>query len=176
MKDRNRFVLAVIVALVIPLIFGGLYFYDMSSKRGSNGHIAKFENVKELLVFGDKEIRNIGGNVLRDDQYEQANKIEFEVDYASGLNACTAYSISASIFKRYKDTFPENVSWRLLKFEEKMNDYKTVAMGNFESVDGIVQLGPSQELCLMEEAKYRLYYYLNNETNVDGLVFKLSIE
>ena len=91
MKDRNRFVLAVIVALVIPLIFGGLYFYDMSSKRGSNGHIAKFENVKELLVFGDKEIRNIGGNVLRDDQYEQANKIEFEVDYASGLNACTAY-------------------------------------------------------------------------------------
>lgn len=176
MKNRKDFVLAVIVAFGVPLLLGSVYFCDMYSKRGANNHIARLEEFRELLVFGDKDIRNMKGLVLSEDDYESAEHIEFSVDYSSGPEKCTQYGVYLNVSRRSTKTDYENVAWRLIKFDKERGDYVSVMAGNLENERGLVKLADGERLCLTEEAKYKLYYYLKEDTQVDGLVARLSIE
>lgn len=173
MKDREGFILAVIVALAVPLIIGGLYFLEMKRERGSNDYIAKLEGDRELLLFGNTHIEGINKSVLLDSDYLKSEYLEFEVVYPEGLALKTSYTLVFKELSGIKGSELANVSWRLVRQDE---GYRIDYVGNLASEDGIVKLGRPWEISVGETHHYRLYYYPNKEINSSKLRATVVVE
>lgn len=175
MNDRKEFVLAVIVALVIPLLIGGVYFYKMSIIKGSNNILARLIDKKEMILFGDKSIELGDSTALKDDDYENADFLEFEVLYASGPEANDSYKLQLKNILNPEGINLNYVSWVLVRVDGSVQTF--VSRGNLVS-NGKLDLNPLVNINLGETHHYRLYYYFNREIkdNSVSLTAKLAIE
>ena len=176
MNDRKDFVLAVIVALTVPVIFGGLYFYQMTREKGSNGYIAKLESDREFLMFGDNFIDKVERTVLLDSNYIQGNFVEFNVLYASGFSDATTYTLRISNVSGVREDELDGISWRLVVLDDDTQEYRPLSVGNFAESNNIIKLTQPTEISLGEEHHYRLYYYLNREIDNTGLHARVVVE
>lgn len=175
MKDRKYFVLAVSFALIVPIIFGGVYFYHTAESANGNKTILKLESRREVIFFGEEEIRDISTKVLHSNDYKNANFIEFEVDYAAGLDPITTYNLIIKDIKMPPREDGRKASWRLEIFDVERADYRLINKGTFYLKDDKIELGKFQ-IVVTEAHHFRLYYYLNSQMDKNGFSAKVDIE
>lgn len=175
MSDRKNFVLAVIVALGVPLTIGGAYFYKMYCKKSSTETIAQLTDKKEFVVFGDDHISKIDGRSLSDAEREEAAYLEFEVVYASGKDEIGTYTIELVNIQNPMMEDLSRITWQLVKLDGDAN--YTVAKGNFASANDKLKLCEAVDIGIKETHKYKLYYYPTIEiSNNNRISAKLVIE
>ncbi len=175
MDDKNFFVVAVTVAFAVPVVFGGLYFCSLANTSNANDHIAKLENRRELLFFGKDTIADVSNEIISDGDYETANYIDFEIDYAAGPEDATTYSLVLKDIETAKRIDKKNYTWRLTQKNEKTNFYDLVSFGTFSPTNSHITLGTFQ-LTKNESHNFRIYYYLNSEVTKNDLVAQIAIE
>ncbi len=164
MMKRQEFVLAVIVALTVPVIFGGVYLVDMYDKKGANTIISSLENETEILIFGNTNIDTDKLSVVEDKNYKEANFCEFSIKYATGTKPYRNYSLVLDHI-----TFDEwdklgSIKWILAQYNASKDNYITVRSGTFrDGDDASMVLMPNTSITLMDTEKYRFYYYINRE-------------
>lgn len=165
MNSRDYFVSAVIIALVVPLVIGGIYFVDVCEQRGKNTYIAKLDGMRDLILIGETEVKNFNPVNLINDDYNKANYIEFEVKYADGEDEFTRYDVNIEKIDFSPNVEPEDISWKLLQYDSTIKDYKVIETGNFLSGSAKLKLTDSIDIGLNDRQKYRLYYYVASRDN-----------
>lgn len=176
MNDRKEFVLAVIVALIVPIVIGTMYFFEMTKKMGSNEFIAKLADVKELALFGRTAINETFVSPIEDKDYINGSVLDFEVDYASGKDEIATYEIELMDIKSSQKIDFISVRWRLLKYDEQKEKFESIATGNFSSDSDEIVLIENERLLLKDSHKYRLYYYINRDIGGARITARLRVE
>lgn len=167
MMKRQEFVLAVIVALAVPVIFGGVYFQEMCEKKGSNEIISNLDDT-EVYFLGDKNID--GGQLveLLNEDYKSAPYIDFSIKYAKGRLPFFNYTIamdeiSTSRFEELKD-----IKWVLAQYAEENKKYLAIREGTLKDIsERKTLLFNNTSVTLGELQQYRLYYYYDGKISSD---------
>lgn len=175
MDDRKNFVLAVMIALAVPLIFGTVYFYKLSQERGSNANITKLEGVTELYLFGEKYIEGVSNVSIEDNDYMRGDFLEFEIDYASGPNNLIDYDLKLVDLKSARNVSLKNLKWRLVRLLDG-GAFEQITNGTFSSSNSTIVLGEHINIAIGQNHKYRLFYYLNGEIKNAQIQARLVVE
>ncbi len=166
MKDRNFFVLAVVIAVGVPVILGCVYLFYMEREYGSNEMIAKLADKREMVLLGDTQISS---------RFEDKEFVDFEVDYASGVEPVTLYDLVVKDLNLSRGVDGRDFSWRLERFSEGSGTYGYVASGNFKGIEETVSLG-KYHIAITDAHRYRLYYQANEKVKDKKLFARIAVE
>ena len=59
MKNQNYFVFAVMIAIIVPVTIGSIYFINMYKKRGSGVYISNLITENEILILDNRDIKHL---------------------------------------------------------------------------------------------------------------------
>lgn len=167
MMKRQEFVLAVIVALVVPVIFGCVYYREMYEERGSNEIISKLDDT-EVFFLGDKKID--GGNLveLLNEDFKSAPYIDFSIKYAKGKLPFFNYTIAMDEISVSRPEELKNVKWVLAQYDEENKKYLAIREGTLKDIsERKTLLFSNTSVTLGELQQYRLYYYYDGKLSSD---------
>lgn len=174
MKEHRDFVVAVIIALFVPVLFGFIYLYKMETSVGANSYIAKLESRRELLFFGESNLENIKKEVVKDENYRSSSHADFEVNYASGPIEDSTFAIVLRDVELGAKVPLDSVTWRLCTIDEN-GEVNPLTSGTFEEMGNQLIIG-NFSISLYESRRYRLYYYFNKEVKNNKFFAKVTVE
>lgn len=174
MKEHKDFVVAVIIAMCIPISFGVIYLYKMETNQGSNEFIAKLEDRKELFIFGNRDLENIKDVPLADSNYKDGTYQDFEIYYASGSDKEVIYTIKIRDIYLGTRVDGKSLTWRLEQQGEN-GDYTQLANGNFDTTNGEIDAA-NFLISLNDSQHFRIYYYFNKEVVDKRFFAKITVE
>ena len=162
MESKKIYKISIIVAVIVPLTIGFIYYKDISSKVLQN-KIDLSNQAKPEIVFNKKnKIEGIDGVAIPDSNYQSASYFDFNVTYIDqnyGNNEFDLYLKNI----RYSDNInPSNLKWRLAQYNFETKEYDVIFFGDFsKAVNGELQIGTSIPIGKDNFQKYRLYYYIS---------------
>ena len=83
MKDSKLFIISVGAAIVLPLLFGYIYYSGITSKMYSTSVSNSIKTGPELIIENN-ELTRINKEPIVDKDYEKASYIDFAVTYING--------------------------------------------------------------------------------------------
>lgn len=181
MKRKIYYFSAVAFALILPLLFGGIYFRDLYKENEDKVTLARL-NVKPEILYGSEEvITNLEDVPIKDENYEGANSFDFKVVYSESDKISKDYSLYLTDIEMSSNINSEAFKWRLFLLDQKNSEYIQVSDGNFINNEiTTFRISPTLKIGLNSVQSFRLYYYLvedaNNTTGYAGSTFKAKIK
>ena len=181
MKKRLYFIVAVVIALVLPIIFGGIYFVDLYKEVSEKQSLASLDNKPEIFYSSSEIMTELEDVMIDDDNYEEANYYEFEISYTNAEKITQYYSLYLTNMSLSDTIDPLTFRWRLFMMDQNTAEYRQLASGNFANwTSNYLKISPSIKIGLNNIQRFRLYYYLVNDGNISnnyaGSTFKAKIE
>lgn len=164
MDKRTYFLSAVIVAITVPLLLANFYFRTLSKSNPRGDYLSLIEKRNELLMFGDVEFEAIH-NTSSIDDFSSQNKLDFIIKNCGNNSIPIEYTISLRDFKLLTDYDPENIKWKLLKYDEGENRYRVVKSSDFEDFENENEkkdIVGRETILNGETHKYMFYYYITD--------------
>ncbi len=156
MNKRRYFLSAVIVALAVPILIGGLYFKHISRTNQRGEYLTRLENRVDIELLGTHNFNNIKG--ISDGDFTKGTKLEFLVKYFSGSDDLLHYSINFDSLDLPKKISGKDVLWQLLYFDQISNTYRPIKNGNLENSYKGLEIH-RMSILLKDIHKYVLYLY-----------------
>ncbi len=114
MNDKSYFAVAVIIALVVPMIFGSIYFYRMSSLKDGNRYVATLKDTPDLVLSGKFSI-----DEKRLPTEEKTT--EFTVQYVRGETDKLDYTLYLNDIEL--ESSNASITWNLYLYDETENKF-----------------------------------------------------
>lgn len=167
MDDKVYFFTAVSIAIVVPVVFGGIYFFKTAEVKENSSYVSILSDKTELLTFG---------NTIIDDKVEDtiSNNYEFSVMYASGIKKSVDYVMYLDNVILSENLKIEDICWNLYKYNDNSKKYELNTSNvleepiddeeiKFRLVSDNIEKNGSVN-------KYRLYYSINNPSFIEGSI------
>lgn len=160
MKTQNHFVFAVMIAIIIPLAMGSIYFISIYNKRNLGENIQTVAFNDDVLILGNIEIKKIA-----DSKFESM----LVVKYPFGESEISDYSIYLKDINFDSTIDPKKIHWELFMLDEEDDTYLKLQFGNMEKIEnGKLKISPNLQIGNGKTQKFRLdYYYETFEINKD---------
>ncbi len=155
MNDHTYFVVAVIMTIAVPILIGVMYLNEEGT-GGSSKYVSN-ENKKGIILDGETSVLEEPLNFQKDDD------IEFDVEYV-GEEKSSTFDIILNVTDYSVNVNSADIIYELERINED-GSTNLISNGSLEknNIDNI-SLIRNQKIDLGEKLKYRLYYYLSNET------------
>lgn len=164
MNNRKFFTGAVIIAFVVPLVMGGIYFSSVYKYKGNSEYVSSLEDSKELIVIGDKKIDSDNLKILKNEQVQAGNMLEFFVKYSFGPRSFDNYRVTLNEVSISPNVEAERVKWSLALYDKNKQKFKFIDKGTFKDYKfEHFTIGPNINIGLGELQKLRLYYYMTDK-------------
>lgn len=155
MNDKSYFAVAVIIALVVPMIFGSIYFFRMSALKDGNRYVATLKDTPDLVLSGKFSI-----DEKRLSTEEKTT--EFTVQYVRGETDKLDYTLYLKNIEFEGNS--ASLDWSLYMFDEIENKYFVYDSGtiNRDTSKKIV-LGNHIQAKFLGSQKFRFSYLSDKE-------------
>lgn len=161
MKNQNYFVFAVMIAIIVPVTIGSIYFINMYKKRGSGVYISNLITENEILILGDLELDNLTN------KKEQVHSLDLVVKYTYGVSEVQNYNIYLDEVFLKPGISLKKIKWDLLMLDEDDNKYLQLDFGDFdELVNGKLSISPNIQIGKGHTQRFKLNYYYNSEDEI----------
>jgi len=150
---KNEFVVAVMIALIVPIAIGCFYFLDLYKHKNDSYYVYKSDFFKELLLLKNDKIENAVVNDL-------FQHVEFEVYYASGEKEYESYRIildNISFLPHFNNV---TVKWIVSMYDKVNNEYFEFSTGTFDRKSSSVVISPTINIGLGESQLFKFNYYI----------------
>lgn len=166
MNDRSYFVVAVIIALVVPMIFGSIYFFKTKNIKDNTRYVTMLKDKPDLVLDGKTSIED-------DSVDAKVEEIKFSVQYVRGEKQSAKFNL---YFENVELSESSNgLEWQLYVYDEITNNYILYNSGslNNKSLKKVI-LGSNISIDFLSNKKFKLNYSLNDDKgNVE--IFKSDI-
>ena len=164
MRTQNYFVFAVMIAIIVPVAMGSIYFISMYNKIGSEKYLSSLSSKKEILILGDIELGSIQNT------RNNPHVSDLVVKYTYGENDISDYNIYLDDVKIATDIDPIKIKWELYMLDEDDSKYLEIKFGNMEDLlNGKINISPNLQIGKNKTQRFRLCYYYNS-TELDKRV------
>lgn len=161
MKDSKLFIISVGAAIVLPLLFGYIYYSGITSKMYSTSVSNSIKTGPELIIENN-ELTRINKEPIVDKDYEKASYIDFAVTYINGNYSYQSFLVYLDDISYSEYINPRNIKWKLMEYDNDKEEYIQLFNGNFEDmIDNSLKIGSDINIGLNSFKKYRLYYYIS---------------
>lgn len=173
MNNRNYFVFAVMIAIIIPIAIGGLYFADMYNKRGARDYLSQVDN-QETLILGDIYLNSI----FKTKDFDDSGFSEFIVKYTYGDANVRGYSIVLDNIEYPENLLQKNFKWKLLMYDGESDKYLGLKSGDFDLINNQkIVISPLIYIEKGKTQKFKLfYYYESDEKETKNIDFKAELK
>ncbi len=123
MNDRSYFVVAVIIALVVPMIFGSIYFFKMKNLKDNTRYVTMLKDKPDIVLEGKNtiDVENLDFN---------EKEISFSVQYVRGETDSLNYSLFFDDVE-FEST-NSTIEWSLYILNDETNDYTILSSGTID--------------------------------------------
>ncbi len=166
MNDRSYFVVAVIIALVVPMIFGSIYFFKMKNIKDNTRYVTMLKDKPDLVLDGKTSIED-------DSVDAKVEEIKFSVQYVRGEKQSAKFNLYFENVELFESS--NGLEWQLYVYDEITNNYILYNSGslNNKSLKKVI-LGSNISIDFLSNKKFKLNYSLNDDKgNVE--IFKSDI-
>lgn len=156
MRKDGYFIMSVIIALVVPVLIGAIYFKSLYDKYVVLSPITKMDAPIELIQYGE--------NIINVELSSENNfSYDFDINYNGGIYDSQTYSIFLNIITISRD----NINWLLKK------DGSLVSSGSLgDIIDNRILLLGNEKIERNEKNSYELQFYLEESTSSDNIKLK----
>ena len=162
MRNEKIYKISIIVALVVPITIGLIYYKDISSKIIQNKINLSHQEKPEIVYEKNDKIEGIEGVAILDSNYSNAAYFDFNVTYMDQNYGNNEFDLYLKNIKYSENIDPSSLKWRLTKYNYESNEYDVIFFGNFSKVqEGRLNIGKSIPIGKDNFQKYRLYYYIS---------------
>lgn len=181
MNNKTYFVIAVIVAIVLPLIFGGIYFKDLYKKSELVASISKIKERPEILYTEANSITKLDDVAILDKDFLNSNNYSFQVVYPKSSELVTYYSLYLDNIKLSSNIGSSKFKWALMRYDSSKSEYVSIATGDLSKLDNQkILLKDSLQIRLNSVHQYKLYYWLSyseeeSSASVVGSTFEATV-
>ena len=180
MKRKIYFFSAVTTALILPVLFGGIYFRDLYIQNKDKMTLARLNSKPDIYYDSNEIITNLEDVPIKDEQYESANYFDFQVVYSDSNKSSYEYSLYLNDIELSPNINPELFRWRLFMLDNKKEEYTQLSSGDFVNLNNKIRISEDIKIGLNTVQRFRLYYYLvedvNNTVNYVGSTFEARIK
>jgi len=166
MNDRSYFVVAVIIALVVPMRFGSIDFFKMKNIKDNTRYVTMLKDKPDLVLDGKTSIED-------DSVDAKVEEIKFSVQYVRGEKQSAKFNLYFENVELFESS--NGLEWQLYVYDEITNNYILYNSGslNNKSLKKVI-LGSNISIDFLSNKKFKLNYSLNDDKgNVE--IFKSDI-
>lgn len=150
MNDRSYFVVAVIIALVVPMIFGSIYFFKMKNLKDNTRYVTMLKDKPDIVLEGKNtiDVENLDFN---------EKEILFSVQYVRGETDNLSYSI---LFDDVEfESANSTIEWSLYILNDETNDYMVYNSGTIDRKTSKRKvIGSNIQTKFLKTQKFKLKY------------------
>lgn len=167
MNDRSYFVVAVIIALVVPMIFGSIYFFKMKNLKDNTRYVTMLKDKPDIVLDGQC--------IINDENIDSVEReIAFSVQYVRG----EADSLNYNLF--FNDIEFEGTSsiieWSLYILNDETNDYTVYSSGTIDKkTSKRKRITTNISIAFLKTQKFKLKYS-TNDGNVNKFRTNIVLE
>lgn len=155
MRNDKYFIESVIIALVVPIVIGAIYFRKLYVEYNVINPIIAMDAPIEIVYYG---------NEIIDGKLTKNNDLiyNFDIKYDNGK----FYKQMYSIYLKDLSVSDNSINWVL--FKNNIN----IAAGVLDYTTNKILIVPNEEISMNEIAKYELRFYTSNESlsNIKGKI------
>lgn len=145
MKDREYFVVAVTIAVLVPCIIGSFYFSNLYGKHVNTKVVSLLDGKDDIGILGENIIDT---SLIKNEEYVY----DFEVRYLSGKSKVRDFSL---VLKDINPTWKiGGVRWKLETYDE-FGESTPLSSGYFEESEDITLIN-GINIRLGEDKRYSL--------------------
>lgn len=170
MKSKTYFIGAVSISLLLPVIFGFIYFKDLYDTKNENTKVASLYNRPEIIYTQSEKITKIENVIIEERDYLNAASYEFEVTYTKGQNPTSLYNLILDDIYLSEDIEKSKLKWKLLFLDYNTNKYIEINSGSLENVqNNFLNISNNTQIGINNIHRYKFYYYFSTDTEQDFL-------
>ena len=179
MKNQNAFIISVVAAIALPIVFGYVYYNGLTSKKYETNVSNSIKSEPDLIIKNNK-LTKINTSPIVDKDYLNSNYIDFAVTYINGNYSYRSFLVYLDNISYSDNINPRNLKWKLMEFNNDTDEYEQLFNGTFEDmVDSSLKIGSDINIGLNNFQKYRLYYYISYDmtttTNYSDSTFSAEL-
>lgn len=179
MKNQKTFIISVIAAIALPVVFGCIYYNGLTSKKYETNISSSIKSEPDLIIENNK-LTKINTSPIVDKDYLNSNYIDFAVTYINGNYSYRSFLVYLDNISYSDNINPRNLKWKLMEFNNDTEEYEQLFNGTFEDmVDNSLKIGSDINIGLNNFQKYRLYYYISYDmtttTNYSDSTFSAEL-
>lgn len=179
MKNQKAFIISVVAAIVLPVIFGYIYYSGLTGKAYET-NVSKSIKSEPNLIIENNKLTKINTTPIVDKDYLNSNYIDFAVTYINGNYSYRSFLVYLDNISYSDNINPRNLKWRLMEYNNDTEEYEQLYNGTFEDVVGSsLKIGSDINIGLNNFQKYRLYYYISYDmtttTNYSDSTFSAEL-
>lgn len=166
MNDKTYYVVAVIIALAVPMIFGSMYFFKYKNITDNTNYVTMLDDKLDLVMSGDTYVET--GN-------EGEQSVDFAVHYFRGTSESVSYKLYLDNLSGIESSI---LYWKLSVYDEAMKSYIPYEEGSINKKDvKKVVLKPHMNIKLSEIQKLRFTFFIDdNNSDFEQLKFNIMLE
>lgn len=162
MKSEKIFKTSIVIALVVPLIIGFIYYRGIRKVYLANKVSITKQADPEIVYNKKNKIDGIDGVAIVDSNYKNASHFDFNVTYSDPNFGNTEYDLYLKNVSFSENINPANLKWRLTEFNYEKNEYEVIFFGDFLKLEeGKINIGKDIPIGKDNFQKFRLYYYIS---------------
>lgn len=181
MKSEKVYKTSIIVALVVPITIGLIYYVGIRNTYLANRVSISKQANPEIVYNKQDVIEGIEGVAISDNNYKHAKHFDFNVTYSDPNFGNTDFELYLKNIKYSDYINPSNLKWRLAEYNYETNEYDVIFFGDFSKInDDMINIGKQIPIGKDNFQKYRLYYYISydslDKTDYSDSRFSAEIE